>query len=409
MRPLTTMTGITESDDLLDLVSELNRLTTKSYTAKKGFNSPEASHAFTRLVEKLGVSGRDPAENVYYLATRTAQNSAIRCGIELDFFQLIPGDGSPVSAEKLAMDSGADKVLVERLMRTLTACGVFAEAGERLYIDNRLSSAFRNDNNRNMFQQMYDFVGKGAYVLPTFLKQNDWNNPEGYEQSAINLGLNITRAGFWEWLSADPARQTLFNSGMQSRPNAIHVANLYNFEEQLSPGLGNDDVTLVDIGGGRGHALMEIKEAFPKLGGRLVLQDQEAVINDAIAQGLPSYIEPQATSFFEPNPVRNARVYYYRRVFHDWSDPIAVKILSSAVGALGPDSRILIADICMPPRNAAWSMAVQDLNMMVLGGIERTEDQWLALLDKAGLKLTKIWRTDGSNHVVIEAHRKVLL
>ncbi|KAI0873110.1 S-adenosyl-L-methionine-dependent methyltransferase [Hypoxylon argillaceum] len=400
------MTSTTKSDNLLDLVSELNQLTTKSYTAKKGFNSPEASQSFTRLVEKLGVAGRDPAENVYYAGTRTAQNSAIRCAIELGFFQLVPEDGSSVSAEKLAADSGADVVLVERLMRTLTACGVFAEAGERLYVHNRLSSAFCNKNNRDMFQQMYDFVGKGAYVLPTFLKHNGWKSPESYEQSAINLALNITQAGFWEWLSADPSSQAIFNSGMQSRPSAINVSVLYNFEEQLSPSLGHDDVAIVDIGGGRGHALVEIKKAFPNLRGRLVLQDQETVINDAIAQGLPSYIEPQVASFFQPNPVRNARAYYYRRVFHDWSDPIGVKILGSTVGAMGPDSRILIADICMPVRNAPWSMAMQDLNMMVLGGIERTEDQWLALLDKADLMLTKIWRTDGSNHAVIEARRK---
>ncbi|RWA09486.1 hypothetical protein EKO27_g5607 [Xylaria grammica] len=400
------MKDITESDGLLDLLSELSQLTESSYTAHKGFSSPEAGYAFNRLVERLGVSVRDPAENVYYLATRTAQSSAIRCGIELGFFQLVPEGESSMSAEDLAVASGADVVLVERLMRTLAACGVFVEVGESVYAHNQLSRAFCNENNRNMFQQMYDFVGKGAYVLPTFLKQNNWKNPESYEQSAINLGLNITQAGFWEWLSADSARQTLFNSGMQSRPNAIHVANLYNFEDQLNPSLENDDVAVVDIGGGRGHALIEIREAFPNLRGRLVLQDQDAVINDAIRQGLPSYIEPQATSFFEENPVRNARAYYYRRVFHDWSDPIAVKILSSTAGVLGPHSRILIADICMPPCDAAWSMAVQDLNMMVLSGIERTECQWLSLLDKAGLKLTKLWRSNGSNHVVLEARRK---
>ncbi|XXH00739.1 Increased recombination centers protein 22 [Hypoxylon texense] len=389
------------SEDLLGLVAELGRLTTATYTPNKGFATPDASQSFTRLVEKLGVSARDPAENVYYAATRTAQNSAIRCAIELGIFQLIPLD-STKGVEELAAPSGAEVLLVERLMRTLVGCGVFDAAGEDSYRHNRLSSAFCDQNNRDMFQQMYDFVGKGAYVLPTFLKQTGWKNPEGYELSAINLGLGITKGGFWEWLSADPSRQALFNSGMQSRPKAINVARLYQFDEELNDGIKDDEIAIVDIGGGRGHALMEIKQAFPGLRGRFVLQDQKAVIEDAVSRGLPDYIEPQAASFFEPNPVRNARAYYYRRIFHDWSDPMAVKILSNTVAAMGPQSRVLIADICMPLVGAPWSMCVQDLNMMVLGGVERTEKQWGALLAKSGLKLNKVWKAEGSNHVIIE-------
>ncbi|KAK9413324.1 putative O-methyltransferase domain-containing protein [Seiridium unicorne] len=397
------MANSTNSDDLLDLVAELNRLAKAKYTPDKGFATPDAGRAFTSIVERLGVSARDPAENVYYVATRTAQSSAIRCAIELGIFQLMMQTSSSKSVDELAASSGAESLLVERLMRTLAGCGIFEQAGERLYQHNTLSRAFFDQNNRDMFQQMYDFVGKGAYVLPTFLKTTGWKNPEGYEQSAINLGLDISQGGFWEWLSADPARQALFNSGMQSRPGAINVAAFYNFEEQLNDGLKDDEVALVDIGGGRGHALIEIKQAFPGLRGRLVLQDQETVIRDAISQGLPDYIEPQAASFFESNPVRNARAYYYRRVFHDWSDPIAVKILSNTVSAMGPESRVLIADISMPLVGAPWSMVVQDLNMMVLGGIERTEEQWDSLLAKAGLVLTKIWRTEGSNHVLLES------
>lgn len=389
------------SEDVLGLVAELGRLTTATYTPDKGFATPEASLAFTRLVEKLGVSARDPAENVYYAASRTAQNSAIRCAIELGIFQLII-PGNPKCVEELAASSGAETLLVERLMRTLVGCSVFDDAGEGSYKHNRLSAAFCNQNNRDMFQQMYDFVGKGAYVLPAFLKQIGWKNPEGYEQSAINLGLGISKGGFWEWLSADPSRQALFNSGMQSRPKAINVASLYKFDEELNDGIKDDEVAIVDIGGGRGHALMEIKQAFPGLRGRLVLQDQATVIQDAVSRGLPDYIEPQAASFFEPNPVRNARAYYYRRIFHDWSDPMAVKILSNTVAAMGPQSRVLIADISMPLVGAPWSMCVQDLNMMVLGGIERTEKQWGILLAKSGLILTKVWKAEGSNHVIIE-------
>jgi hypothetical protein len=45
---------------------------------------------------------------------------------------------------------------------------------------------------------------------------------------------------------------------------------------------------------------------------------------------------------------------------------------------------------------------MQDINMMGIGGCERTEKMWAKLLDSAGLKLNKMWRTPGSNFVVVE-------
>ena len=59
------------------------------------------------------------------------------------------------------------------------------------------------------------------------------------------------------------------------------------------------DVAIVDVGGGRGQVLIAIKELFPDLKGRMVLQDMREVIDDAVVSGLPDWIEPMAASFFE--------------------------------------------------------------------------------------------------------------
>jgi hypothetical protein len=41
--------------------------------------------------------------------------------------------------------------------------------------------------------------------------------------------------------------------------------------------------------------------------------------------------------------------------------------------------------------------------MMSFGGMERTESQWTALLQEAGLQMRNIWRNPGENLSVIEA------
>jgi len=48
-------------------------------------------------------------------------------------------------------------------------------------------------------------------------------------------------------------------------------------------------------------------------------------------------------------------------------------------------------------------MALQDINMMSFGGMERTRLQWEDLLAAAGLSIKKIWAGEGNLQKVIEA------
>lgn len=58
---------------------------------------------------------------------------------------------------------------------------------------------------------------------------------------------------------------------------------------------------------------------------------------------------------------------------------------------MGPESVILIDEMVIPNTGAAIWPSGQDLQMMMMfGAVERTEDEWRALVDRAGLKVTKI-------------------
>ena len=291
-------------------------------------------------------------------------------------------------------------------MRALTACHIFEEAGKERYGHNTLSRGFLVPESRNMFAEIYDLVSSGTYALPEFLEKTGWQNPEDYKNSAFHLGRH-THLGFWEFLESDQERMKAFNSGMRSQATVREFESPYPFDTELNKDpLKEGEIVLVDVGGGRGHALERIKERFPRLKGRLVLQDLEMVIKDAIAGGLAPGIEAQAASFFELNPVKNARAYFFRRVLHDWSDSVCQKILANTVSAMGPESRVLIAEYEVPAVGAPAKLALQDLNMMALGGMERTQQQWAELLDQVGLKMVKVWRACDGNFVVVEGRLK---
>ena len=303
-----------------------------------------------------------------------------------------------------------------------------------------------------MFTQMYDFLGQGVYAMPHFLASIQYQNPTDYHKGAFQFA-HRTGLGFWEYLKEDPKRMKLFNSGMRSLATiggAAKSAGPYPFEKEFGrEEIKDTDVAIVDVGGGRGQALEAIKTAFPGMKGRMLLQDVPNVIEDAKAGGLPSFIEPMAASFFEPQPVRGKRIgsllfavdsplyhesfatprpsfpyshslqldyfsrlivplsgaltYHFRRIFHDWADSASLSILRNTVIAMTARSRILIFDTIVPEVNAPRHVTMQDINMMSFGGTERTQRQWEELLGKAGLRIKKVWRAEGNLMGVVEA------
>lgn len=80
------------------------------------------------------------------------------------------------------------------------------------------------------------------------------------------------------------------------------VLGMYPFGEELVnlPDLDNRAL-IVDIGGGRGQSLLQIKEEWPELRGRMVLQDRPMVL-DSFPE-LPG-IEKMPHDFFTEQPVK---------------------------------------------------------------------------------------------------------
>ena len=66
-------------------------------------------------------------------------------------------------------------------------------------------------------------------------------------------------------------------------------------------------------------------------------------------------------------------------------------------------SRVLITDTVIPEMNVPRYVAMQDINMMSFGGMERTKVQWEGLLQEAGLRIVKYWAEEGSLQSTIEA------
>jgi len=99
--------------------------------------------------ERLAITARYPDENVFFAATRTTQDAAIRIACDLDIFSVVPSDEpkttsrlTSISITDVASAVHADPVVVGRVMRALVSCHIFTETGEDTYAHNNLSRAF---------------------------------------------------------------------------------------------------------------------------------------------------------------------------------------------------------------------------------------------------------------------------
>lgn len=62
---------------------------------------------------------------------------------------------------------------------------------------------------------------------------------------------------------------------------------------------------------------------------------------------------------------------------------------------MGPTSRVLIGEMILPDTVTAGCDAFpffMDINMLMEGGLESTEEQWVRLLREVGLRVEKIWK-----------------
>jgi SAM-dependent methyltransferase len=166
--------------------------------------------------------------------------------------------------------------------------------------------------------------------------------------------------------------------------------------------------SVVDIGGGEGKLLTALLAANPHMKG--VLFEQARVIEKArnriAVAGMAARCDAVAGDFFAAIP-RGGDAYILSRVLHDWEDARAMEILQNCRAAMAPGARLLLIERVVParikPTPAMRAIAASDVHMMVMnGGQERTEAHYRALLEAAGLTLTRIVPA-GSVMSVVEA------
>ena len=273
-----------------------------------------------------------------------------------------------------------------------------------------LSNGLAEQKYQHSISFCYDVSRPAFGGFPDYFQQTAYKNPTPQSDGPFQAA-HKTKLPFFEWLVATPPHLTHFDSFMSAyRAGKASWCDpgFYPVAERLVEGFdsGASDVLLVDVGGGRGHDLLEFAtrtEALPRPG-RIILQDREPVIA-TVEDTETQPFESQPHDFFTPQPVKAARAYFLHSILHDWGDDDGVRILENLRPALKRGySRVLLNEIVLSEEKPTLAATSMDMMMLAHFAVrERTEADWRAILAKAGLKVVNIYNYPGVAESLIEA------
>ena len=193
---------------------------------------------------------------------------------------------------------------------------------------------------------------------------------------------------FFVWHAADTDAQKRFDD--QMRDASLGMGGIV-VQELAFP----EDVTIVDVGGGDGSLLAQILDKNPGTRGVLFeLPRADLNLNNRFEQlTADKRAKMNHGSFFDAIPA-GGDVYLFSRVFHDFDDSSMDTILQNLKRVVSGQERLILIDIMVDAGDTRHRGSSQDVFMMtLLGGRERTFDEFSGILSRNGFEAVSITPT----------------
>ncbi|KAI9852884.1 MAG: hypothetical protein M1838_004443 [Thelocarpon superellum] len=282
----------------------------------------------------LAMGRKDPIAFLPLLMEHTL--AALRVISDYGIAELVPLSGT-ISFEKLADHAQLDVDRLHRVIRVLVPSRIFAEpepgqvahtAASKVIL-NPLAEAWLDHN-------LYEAAPASLKLLKAFKTYENSIEPAETAHKRFSEAMGFLASGF------------AYNSSVVNR--GFDWASLGK-AKVVDVGASKDP-NFTQVGGSGGHISISLAQEFPLL--TFVVQDMPQVEPNAAAlipSDLKDRISFMAHDFFQPQPVRDAAVFFFRAIFHDWSDPYCVKMIHALLPALRDGDRIIVTELVLPEPN----------------------------------------------------------
>ncbi|MFN8627583.1 MAG: methyltransferase [Candidatus Binatia bacterium] len=286
----------------------------------------------------------------------------------------------PRRLPELAQTCGSNAGVLYRALRFAVVIEIMTQDGDQYAL---------TEMGRLLLKDVPGSLYMGLLVVGSEPWQRAWQNFTHALVTGDNAFTPAMGNGFFEYLDQHPEYGAPYNHWMtiSTTTAARAIVTAYDF----SP-----FTTVCDVGGGQGILLKSILAANRHLRG--ILYDQESVVKDHVLGDMSERVEIQAGNFFDRVPATD--VLLLKSVLHDWNDEKCQVILGACRKVMQAPSRLLIIEMVIAAPTDLMG-AFYDLHMQVLlGGRERTANEFSLLLQQAGLKLNRIIPTESPVKII---------
>lgn len=287
-------------------------------------------------------------EHWKYLAVSTA------CRLNLfDHLQ------EPKSAQELAQKLALNKEKLTLLLNALLQTG-FLQKNDNFFQVNALSEMLTEKSPESLKYACLNWSGEHLTA---------WQHLDFSIKTGKSSFEQIYGKPFFDYLNDHPEKLHAYHKAMYeyAKDDYKNLPNLIDFSKHN---------TVMDVGGGYGAVLENIKVKYPNV--ECILFDLEKVVQNVNIQN----VQKLGGSFFDKIP-NVADSIILSRILHDWNDEKAHVILKNCYNALPAGGTLYVIENCAD--KITIDLSLLSLNMTAMcESLERTSLQYISLCENVG-------------------------
>ena len=251
--------------------------------------------ALARTSQELSRTATHPMQAVDHFVNHPHGNACVRMAVAMGIFEALPA-AEPATLQHITLKTGAEPDFALRIMRTLAAIGVIQEVDQELYAHTSMSILWANPMVQTVFKHLDD-TNLTMSQFPRYFEKYGFKSPVDPKNTPAAFARGEHDLDIFTLMARYPPSLDVFNETMSigSMLAAKELCETFKFDSLKA---GKDGVTLVDVGGGKGQFLREIFQVFPKIQGRVILEDLDFVL-DAGTVELGDRVECLPYNFLE--------------------------------------------------------------------------------------------------------------
>lgn len=290
-----------------------------------------------------------------------------------------------LSVDEIARRVSSNPDATYRLLRFLSAMGIFSEPAQRTFKNNKLSAYLREDNPHNI-RAMILMHNASEMSVPWYEALES-----GVRRGAVPFEL-IHEKELFEYMSDHPGFNSLFARAMDSVESLSGDSFVTDFDWQRFE-------RIIDIGGSRGSKSLSILKRYPHLEALVVDHDEvikeaRAFWDDKVDDAILKRLSFQSGDVTESVPVATSEndIYLLSAVLHSFDDDTCISTLSNIAAAInGSGARIALLETILDELKPDLASTSFDMQMLMgTRGRERTLSEWKSIFAQSGVVLEEV-------------------